>query len=248
MRSKFKDLISRLNVLGIADHLRDLRKISRDSFAFGHLPHLSIGFVPWSSYALTPRAVLAILNEVAINRASRVIECGIGISTLHLLNPNFGHDVQLVGIDDNLEWIETIRGYLDEMSVDKEKYRLVHAPLVECEHKYSESSANIWYGRNRIDDAVTNLFGPSADVDLLLVDGPKGAVGPHARFPALPCIAKHLASDFSVMLDDALRPDEREISRRWADQFDLSIKSNSAEDDLCVLRPHHTEKLMTIGS
>jgi hypothetical protein len=53
-------------------------------------------------------------------------------------------------------------------------------------------------------------------IDLLLVDGPPGAGGPRARYPAVPLLAPHLAPGCAILLDDGDRADEREIAETWA--------------------------------
>jgi predicted O-methyltransferase YrrM len=64
-----------------------------------------------------------------------------------------------------------------------------------------------WYARG----AWSDLTG----IDLLFVDGPPGATGPHARYPALPVFAPGLQDDAVVVLDDTVRAEEAEILRRW---------------------------------
>jgi predicted O-methyltransferase YrrM len=53
------------------------------------------------------------------------------------------------------------------------------------------------------------------DIDLLLVDGPPGSLGETARYPALHVLESRLAPNAVVILDDADRPGEQGIARRW---------------------------------
>lgn len=51
---------------------------------------------------------------------------------------------------------------------------------------------------------------------LLVVDGPPGNTGPHARYPALPSVLEHLrGKHLDILLDDYARPDEIEIAALW---------------------------------
>jgi hypothetical protein len=52
-------------------------------------------------------------------------------------------------------------------------------------------------------------------IGLLLVDGPPGATGPHARYPALPVLGGGLMADATIVLDDSERADEREVLDMW---------------------------------
>src|SRR6056297_369179 len=91
----------------------------------------SVALVPWTSFALRPRSVATILNEIALHDVQLIIECGIGISTLFALNSQSETSIRVLGIDDDAEWIRKISGYLTEMTVDSARYRLVHAPISE---------------------------------------------------------------------------------------------------------------------
>ena len=55
-----------------------------------------------------------------------------------------------------------------------------------------------------------------APISILVVDGPPGRLGPIARFPALPRFAARLRPGAIVLADDAARPGETEMVRRWA--------------------------------
>jgi len=51
---------------------------------------------------------------------------------------------------------------------------------------------------------------------LVMVDGPPGATGKHARYPALPVVKTYFAdAQIDVFLDDYIRDDEREIVQLW---------------------------------
>jgi hypothetical protein len=51
---------------------------------------------------------------------------------------------------------------------------------------------------------------------LVMVDGPPGATGKHARYPALPVVISCFsAAQIDVLLDDYMRDDEKEIVQLW---------------------------------
>jgi hypothetical protein len=64
----------------------------------------------------------------------------------------------------------------------------------------------------------------------LIVDGPPahepGRSG--ARYPALPWFFEHLASDYTVILDDIRRRGELEIIARWEAEFDIQFERRFA--------------------
>jgi hypothetical protein len=80
---------------------------------------------------------------------------------------------------------------------------VIDAPLVPCPidgHEYQ------WYD-------VSGL--PAVSIDVLVIDGPPGFIQRHSRYPALPMLAPRFAKDCVAFLDDAARPDEREIVTLW---------------------------------
>ncbi len=52
------------------------------------------------------------------------------------------------------------------------------------------------------------------DIDLLLIDGPPWTIHPFTRGAAA-TLFDHIAPDGTIMLDDAARPGERFVARRW---------------------------------
>jgi hypothetical protein len=74
-------------------------------------------------------------------------------------------------------------------------------------------------------------------IDLLVVDGPPFFVGALARYPALPLLWDRLAQDVTILLDDADRPDEREVVRRWCGDHGVVVAERLAtERGAVVLR------------
>jgi hypothetical protein len=86
-----------------------------------------------------------------------------------------------------------------------------------------------WYARTAWEDL--------AGIDLLFVDGPPAATGPQARYPALPLLNKSLSTIATVVLDDLILPDMREVLARWLDADpDFSSEILPLEKQAAVLR------------
>lgn len=76
---------------------------------------------------------------------------------------------------------------------------------------------------------------------LLLVDGPPGSTGKHARYPALPIIISHFpGATIDVLLDDYDRKDEREVLKKWTEflskDFDYETLEKKFEKGACFLK------------
>ena len=68
-------------------------------------------------------------------------------------------------------------------------------------------------------------------IDVLLVDGPPGTTGPMARYPAVPVLLDRLSTLATVLVDDANRDDEVEMTSLWQSQFNL-FRVDSTDDAL----------------
>jgi hypothetical protein len=156
-------------------------------------------------WALNPTGLLELLFLVERKQPKLVLELGSGTSSVwlgYLLQRTGG---RLVSVDHDPDYAERTRFLLRAHGLD-EAAEVRLAPLRPLE---IAGEAYQWY------DA--SAFYDLSDVDLLAVDGPPGTVGPDARYPALHVLEGKLAAAASVVLDDADRPDEQRVVRRWTE-------------------------------
>jgi len=171
-------------------------------------------YVPWTSSAMKPGAVVKIINEVIINERRSIVEFGSGISTLYLAKVikdlGFG---RLVSIDHDESWIEKMSLMVERVGGGGVSF--VQAPLVKTSLALDD---NVWY---READLLQSLSG--LNFDLVVVDGPFAYKKPirRSRFPAIPFLHNYklLSDSHVVFLDDALRSGEKDIMRRWGDAY-----------------------------
>jgi hypothetical protein len=72
---------------------------------------------------------------------------------------------------------------------------------------------------------------------MLVIDGPPGFIQRHSRYPALPLLRERLADNCTVFMDDAARPDERELVEMWLAQYPTYSHEYLANERGCsVLR------------
>lgn len=175
----------------------------------------------FASWALSPAAALAVAEVVVETEARLVVEAGSGSSTvvvaLALAKQGSG---RVVALEHDAAFAEKTRRDLRRHGVE-DYAEVVLAPLVEY---VLHGDSYRWY-----DLAAIDIDGP---IDVLLVDGPPGATGPLARYPAVPLMAEHLSHDAVVLLDDVQRDEEQEIARRWGEQFELGFEMGLADGDL----------------
>jgi len=193
-----------------------------DLAAMAVLAPLSRSYVPWSDWAMRPAGLAEVLNQVSLRRPRLVVECGSGVSTIYLarLLAELGGGAT-VAIEHDGEWAAWLRDRLADEGLWPYA-TVVDAPL---------GPPDGWFDEGRVLDALGGR-----EIDLLLVDGPPAAEGfgpggagwaggrPHPREPALGFFLASLAPGARVVLDDADRPGEQEVLRRWEERYGLGFE------------------------
>ena len=157
---------------------------------------------PMRGWAGSPDFLLAVADEVCIRRPRTVVECSSGVSTLvtaRCLQLNgSGH---VYSLEHEPAFAEKTRRLLARHGLS-DWATVLDAPL------QTVTTETPWYTEEAL---PTDL----APIEMVVVDGPPAAVASLARAPALPRLRSRMAGRFMVMVDDADRPDETEMVRRW---------------------------------
>jgi len=159
------------------------------------LPHLG----SWKADVGFLRQIVSAIEEL---RPEHVVELGAGASTLiaaKAMQMNGGG--RLHSFDQHQDFVQATADWLARYRLSAD---LQHAPLLR--------SAPGWPGRWY---AISDL--PDR-IDLLIIDGPPWAVHPLVR-GAAECLFHRLAPGGMVLLDDAARPGERIVARRWREMW-----------------------------
>ena len=169
-----------------------------------HTLDVKRALLPHTGWAASPELCSHIVDAVRAHQPDTIVEAGGGASSVvvgYVLQEQ-GHG-QLVSLDHLEEYgaktRATVRahGLSDVVSVR-------HAPLTEVE---LDGGRWPWYDLRAIDDLET--------IDMLIIDGPPEQTRSQARYPAVPALYDRLSDDAVVILDDAYRPDETAIVKRW---------------------------------
>ncbi|MFB8145827.1 class I SAM-dependent methyltransferase [Microbacterium sp. NPDC056003] len=161
-----------------------------------------------AGWALSPAGLLYLADSIERRQAELVVECGSGTSTLWaamaMRHKGSGRVLALEHLD---AYAEKTRAVLEAHGLS-EWAEVRVCPLVDVSTPRGEFR---WY------DFDVESLGRS--IDILLVDGPPGTTGPHARYPALPLLAPKLSEPSLIVVDDAERPDERETIGFWTEEW-----------------------------
>jgi predicted O-methyltransferase YrrM len=143
-----------------------------------------------------------IVREIARLRPAHVVELGAGASSLVAARALQVHGGgRLHSFDQHGGFVDATRQWLADHRLDVD---IRHAPL-------SQESADWpgrWYTIDRLPDQI----------DLLIIDGPPWSVHPLVRGAADSLFAR-LSPGGVVLLDDAARPGERLVARRWRQRW-----------------------------
>jgi predicted O-methyltransferase YrrM len=154
-------------------------------------------------WALNPTDLLGILFLIEQEKPRLVLELGSGTSSVWIAYALEKFGGRLVSIDHEAEFAQKSRDLLAAHGLGHVA-EVRDTPLCTVTVKGEEFR---WYDV----DGLADVDG----VDLMLVDGPPGGVGPLARYPALHLLGRKLSANATVVLDDAIRPDEKNVLARW---------------------------------
>jgi predicted O-methyltransferase YrrM len=135
-------------------------------------------------------------------RPRQVVELGCGASTFIIARAvqKFGGG-KVVSYDQHKEFAAVTQTWLKENGLPSD---IRHAPLGPSPVGWPGH----WY----------QLGDVPLEIDLLVVDGPPWAVHPHVRGAAASLFPR-LRPGGRVLLDDAARPGERMVARRWRREY-----------------------------
>lgn len=157
-----------------------------------------------SGWALGPAGLVFLLHAIERDDVQIAVECGSGTSTLWMaLAMRDKGSGRVIALEHSEEYARRTRAMLEQHGLEQwAEVRL--CPLVPTSTPRGEFQ---WY-----DLGFAEL---PQNLDLVLVDGPPGATGRHARYPAGPILGSRVRPGGLIMVDDADRPDERETVQYW---------------------------------
>jgi rhodanese-related sulfurtransferase len=208
LRMTIMEQIIRFTPTKIARRLGRLVIDIEDSHALQALAPLSGSFLPWTVATMRPTAILAIVNDIVINRRTVIVECGSGNSTVFAARALAQHGIEghIHSIDHHPGWAT----FTAEAIVREDLQRWASVTCVPLTHG--------WYDRKLL---------PSVEgIDLLVVDGPP-AYSPAtamARQPALDVFGDKLAPGATVVLDDSWRKGEKRVIDAWRKHHGIELR------------------------
>jgi predicted O-methyltransferase YrrM len=155
-------------------------------------------------WAASPDVMRFLAETMVRQRPKLIVECGSGASSVWLgyVAEQIG-SARVVALENDARFAETSRDLVRAHRLDD----VVDIRLAPFADWRAGDDTYPWYRLDAIEDL--------ADIGLVFVDGPVGMTAPHARYPAIPLLLPRCTGDAVIVLDDADRDDETEISDRW---------------------------------
>lgn len=139
-----------------------------------------------------------IADHIASLKPQSVLELGAGASSLIIARAlRLNGSGRLLSIDQHREFAAATQDWLDEHGLDAE---IRHAPLQPAPGGWP----GVWYDHGPLPDRI----------DLLVIDGPPWTIHPYVR-GAAETLFDRIPVGGTILLDDAARPGERIVARRW---------------------------------
>lgn len=171
------------------------RLLDRLSLPGDALPHLG----SWKADTGFLHRIVDAIEEL---RPANVVELGSGASSLVCAKALHLHGGgRLVSYDQHAAFVAATAQWLREEGVAAD---MRHAPLTH----HSPDWPGTWYSLSDVPESI----------DLLIIDGPPWVVHPYVR-GAADILFERLSPGGMVLLDDAGRPGERVIARRWRQRW-----------------------------
>jgi len=196
---ELNELVSKIQE-GFENHFLQLESLL---FIYNSLPNLK--FLPATrGWAGSPDFLAKIVELILKEKPLFVLEAGSGVSSiiigLALKLNNYGESFSL---EQDPTFLESTRNNI-EINQLEDVSMLFSCPLVEYE---IENETWKWYQTDKLN--ITDK------IDLLIIDGPPRTTQNLARYPAIPILFQLFSDKFTVLLDDANRPDEIIIIEKW---------------------------------
>jgi len=160
------------------------------------------------NWAISPDFAELLLREILIRKPENIVEFGSGVSTLitgYALQMN--KQGKLTSFDHDMFYgKKTIQNL--KLHGLEEFVEVISAPITGVTINNRDAK---WYS---VDETKV-----PAKIDILVVDGPPARTDNEARYPALPYLIDRLTDDAIVIMDDGIRQEEKEICRRWVEEF-----------------------------
>jgi predicted O-methyltransferase YrrM len=159
-----------------------------------------------------------VADHILAAKPKTIVEFGTGASTLIVARAlEMAGGGRFISFEQHPEFVQATRDWLAEHRLDAD---LRAVPLRPADQGWP----GLWYDHGELPESI----------DFLLIDGPPWTIHPFTRGAASTVFGR-IAPGGTIMLDDAARPGERVIARRWRrdwPDFDFQLVKSGTKGTL----------------
>jgi hypothetical protein len=154
---------------------------------------------------------LEAVARLSVDAGGPIIECGTGVTTILLAILSERRNIGVWSLEHSVEWQTRIAQVLAKNGIAPA--RICLSPLIE----YGEF---VWY-----EPPLAQL---PDEFSLVICDGPPGSTK-GGRYGLLPVLGDRLPAGSTILLDDAGRPGELQVIKRWEQEvgFETELTGTS---------------------
>ncbi len=162
----------------------------------------------WSMDSRDFEAIFDTVRGCQARGRMSVVELGSGVSTIVLASvlPRMVKELDITAIEGEKYYVHHVQELVRRYDLD----RYITVRWVP----FAKTALGIWFSKPELQQVMSDKR-----VDMLIVDSPPGVSSRCARQPAIPFFLPYLKPNATVMLHDALRPDESLIAKDWRQYF-----------------------------
>lgn len=182
----------------------------------------------WAAY---PDFLKKIAETILLKKPQLIVEASSGVSSIIIgyCFKKLGKG-KVISLEHDLNYVEKSKKLIQKHQLE-DYVEIIHAPL----KKYSISKKEwIWYNIDSLknDDLI----------DMVVVDGPPNYIQDLSRYPVIPLLYEKMNGNSILILDDGVRDEEKEITKRWEEEFeDISIEYFNFESGAFIVNKSHKE-------
>ena len=172
-----------------------------------------------------------IAETILLKNPQFIVEASSGVSSIIIgyCFKKLGKG-KVISLEHDLNYVEKSKKLVQKHDL-QDYIEIRHAPL----KKYTINKKEwIWYTTDAIKNGVL--------IDMVVVDGPPNYIQDLSRYPVIPLLYNRMNNNSILILDDGVRDEEKEITRRWEEEFeDLSIEYFNFESGAFIVNKYHKE-------
>jgi GT2 family glycosyltransferase/predicted O-methyltransferase YrrM len=180
----------------------------------------------WAAY---PDFLKKIAETILLKQPKFIVEASSGVSSIIIgyCFKKLGTG-KVISLEHDLNYVEKSRTLIKRHKL-QDYVEIIHAPL----KKFTITNKEwLWYDISSLEN--------QPPIEMIVVDGPPIYIQNLSRYPVIPLLYNSMSDNSILILDDGVRAEEKEITRRWEEEFeDVSIEFFNFQSGAFLVSKEH---------